>query len=68
VPQAASARGPALSQASQRRSRNSATHQQRGRNAENTRHLTTSVLRWLQQPTRTMRSRPAAHSSSTRIA
>jgi general secretion pathway protein A len=68
VPQAASARGPAVSQASQRRSRNSATHPQRGRNAENTRHLTTSVLHWLQQPTRSMRNRPAARSSSTRIA
>jgi general secretion pathway protein A len=68
VPQAASARGPAVSQASQRRSRNSTTHPQRGRNAENTRHITTSVLHWLQQPTRTMRNRPAARSSSTRIA
>jgi general secretion pathway protein A len=68
VPQAASARGPAVSQAFQRRSRNSATHPQRGRKAENTRHLTTSVLHWLQQPTRTIRNRPAARSSSTRIA
>ena len=68
VPQAASTRGPAVSQASQRRSRNSATHPQRGRNAANTRHLTTSVLHWLQQPTRTTRNRPAARSSSTGIA
>jgi general secretion pathway protein A len=68
VARAASARGPAVSQASQRRSRNSATHPQRGRNAENTRHLTRSVLHWLQQPTRTMGNRPATSSSSTRTA
>lgn len=69
VPQPApSARAQAVSQAAWRRLQNSAAHPQRRRNAENTRHLTTSVLRWLQQPTRTVRSRPAAHSSSTRIA
>jgi hypothetical protein len=65
---APSARAQAVSQAAWRRLQNSAAHPQRGRNAKNTRHLTTSVLRWLQQPTRTMRSRPAAHSSSTRMA
>jgi general secretion pathway protein A len=69
VPQPAlSARAQAVSQAAWRRLQNSAAHPQRRRNAENTRDLTTSVLRWLQQPTRTVRSRPAAHSSSTRMA
>ena len=69
VPQPApSVRALAVSQPAWRRLQNSAAHPQRRRNAENTRHLTTSVLRWLQQPTRTLRSRPAAHSSSTRIA
>jgi general secretion pathway protein A len=69
VPQPApSARAQAVSQAAWRRLQNSAAHPQRRRHADNTRHLTTLVLRWLQQPTRTMRSRPTAHSSSTRIA
>jgi general secretion pathway protein A len=58
----------AASQISRRRLRSSATQVARGRNLENTRRLTTSVLRWLQQPSRTLSSWPSAHSSGKRIA
>jgi general secretion pathway protein A len=57
----------AASQTSRRRLQSSATRVLRGRNLENTRRLTTSVLRWLQQPSGTMGSRSAASSSSRRI-
>jgi hypothetical protein len=62
------AQGLSASQISRRRPRSSATHVLGGRNLENTRRLTTSVLRWLQQPSRTPSSWPTAHSSSKRIA
>jgi general secretion pathway protein A len=65
---APTARGPVASPASPRRLRHSALHTPRSGNLENTRRLTTSVLHWLQQPTRSTRSHPAARSSSTRIA
>ncbi|MFZ1030465.1 MAG: hypothetical protein WAN72_00630, partial [Candidatus Acidiferrales bacterium] len=58
----------AASQLSRRRPRSSATRVPHGRNLENTRRLTTSVLRWLQQPSRTLSSQPSAHSSGKRIA
>jgi general secretion pathway protein A len=65
---APAARGLAASQIPRRRPRSNATRVLPGRNLENTRSLTTSVLRWLQQPSRTVSSRPSAHSSSKRIA
>jgi general secretion pathway protein A len=65
---APTARGPVAPPASPRRLRHSALHTPRSGNLENTRRLTTSVLHWLQQPTRSTRSHPAARSSSTRIA
>ncbi|MGA7223757.1 MAG: AAA family ATPase [Candidatus Acidiferrales bacterium] len=58
----------AASQISRRRLRSSATHVPSGRNLENTQRLTTSVLHWLQQPSRTLGSQASAHSSSKRIA
>jgi hypothetical protein len=58
----------AASQISHRRPRTSATRIQRSRNLENTRRLTTSVLRWLQQPSRTLSSWQSTDSSSKRIA
>lgn len=65
---APTARDPLASPAKLRRLRNSALHTPRSSNLENTRRLTTSVLHWLQQPTRSTRNHPAARSSSTRMA
>jgi general secretion pathway protein A len=65
---APTARGTLALPAKLRRLRNSALHTPRSGNLENTRRLTTSVLHWLQQPTRGTRNHPAARSSSTRIA
>ena len=65
---APAAHGLAASQISRRRLRSSATRVLPGRNLENTRRFTTSVLHWLQQPSRTLSSEPSAHSSSKRIA
>lgn len=58
----------AASQISRRQPRTSATRIQRSRNLENTRRLTTSVLHWLQQPSRTLSSWQSTDSSSKRIA
>jgi general secretion pathway protein A len=65
---ATAAHGLAASQISRRRLRSSATRVLRGHHLENTRRLTTSVLHWLQQPSRTLSSRTSPHSSSKRIA
>ncbi len=65
---APTARVLAASQISRRRPRSSATRVLPGRNLENTRSLTTSVLHWLQQPSRSPSSQSSAHSSSKRIA
>ncbi|MFZ0882967.1 MAG: AAA family ATPase [Candidatus Acidiferrales bacterium] len=56
----------AASQISRRRPASSATRVLRRRNPENTRRLTTSVLHWLQQPSRTLSNWQSTHSSSSK--
>jgi hypothetical protein len=61
-----SLRGPA-SRSSERRPQPQASHLQGLRDLERPLRLTTSILHWLRQPTRSVRGRQAARSPRTRI-